>query len=77
MHEIGHNLGGAHEDEGAMNSSATQTTQMGITVNNSVGTSKSTIKNMPTKDNVEKIVGTIWGGGRASGRPGQVKKLSK
>jgi hypothetical protein len=75
IHEIGHNLGGAHEDGGAMNSSTTQTTQTGISVNGSGGSYTSTLKNKVTKENVEKIVGTIWGGGRRQGRPGQVKKV--
>jgi hypothetical protein len=75
IHEIGHNLGGAHEDGGIMNRSTTQTNNTGISINGSNSTYKNTIKNKLTLGNVEKIIGTLWKGGRSQERPGQVKKV--
>ncbi len=76
IHEIGHNLGGAHSDGGALNGSTTKTTESGISINGSSSSHTSTIKNKLTPENVKSIVGTINGGGRSSERPGRVKKVN-
>ena len=77
IHEIGHNIGGAHEDAGAMEKNVMVTSQSAISINGASSTAKYTQRNKLTKNNVEKIIGTIWGGGRASGRSGQIKKVDE
>jgi hypothetical protein len=69
MHEIGHNLGGGHEDGGVM------TTSNSLTLLSQLSEVSYTyvVKNVLTNHNVEKIVSTIWGGGGIPGRRGQVQ----
>ena len=80
LHEIGHNLGGAHIDKGAMNKVEIVTNNgSDIKTANSRESYTTLDKNKLSLTNVEMIISTIWGGGRSgsdvpedNGRPGQV-----
>ncbi len=79
LHEIGHNLGGAHDDGGAMqtNNTIDDTPQMQSGPQLGVRNFVYVEKNSLTNTNVEKIANTIWGGGRMKGRPGRVQDPTK
>ena len=73
LHEIGHNLGGAHSDAGAMAFNITSETAPQIKTSTNQETIKFVLKNKLTTPNVQQIVNTVRGDGRTEARPGQVK----
>jgi RHS repeat-associated protein len=76
-HEIGHNLGGAHEDSGVLDKSEWATEKSQIITGNGPSTRILTYPNKLTKGNVEALIKTIWAGGKQGERPGRIKEVKE
>jgi hypothetical protein len=73
MHEIGHNLGGAHADGGVMENVNMMEMSKDVTSNGEDKNKKRVFDNKLKKKNVEAIINTIWKKDDPE-RPGEVNE---